>query len=517
MTKRSITDEEIALIKAMKARRMKNKDIQFFFNRPDRAVNSGRISNIAAGTYGGSAKIAAASNDTLDGFISTHRPTAVSASVAVPQASPEPLDLSPVSEAKLAGLFVESGGVWRLKAGEDDGHECKTNFGFGHAGKWLRAVAALANNRGGYVIFGVQDRDIVRKDGVDLSFSAVGLTGREFLDADTVKITQLLKATFDPTPRIQKATIVVGGKAVGVIYVDPHPSRPVIATKQADGISEGDIFYRYPAQSSRIKYSDLRALLDGRDAQARLRMLPMVEKLLAIGPEKALIADLEAGALGDGKNVIHLDPDLVDRLKFIKEGEFNERDGAPTLKLLGQVEAMAGPVTVLKKGFVTKADVIGDFLRQETPSDPGEYIRFLVEGTQGEWLPIHYFARQAGLDAAGLVAFINSTAAPAIRKNVFVERAKRNCAYHQAAGAGRVKLRDIESGILPDVTISKEVAAVASAIQALKAKPCIPMADLFELLARCIEIVRDIPKQAVMSTVRRAICRLDELFYGQES
>ena len=43
MPKRSITDEEIGLIKAMLARGMKNKEIQFYFNRQDRAVNSGRI------------------------------------------------------------------------------------------------------------------------------------------------------------------------------------------------------------------------------------------------------------------------------------------------------------------------------------------------------------------------------------------------------------------------------------------------------------------------------------------
>ena len=46
MAKSSISDQEISLIKAMLARGMKNKDIQFFFNRPDRAVNSGRISTI---------------------------------------------------------------------------------------------------------------------------------------------------------------------------------------------------------------------------------------------------------------------------------------------------------------------------------------------------------------------------------------------------------------------------------------------------------------------------------------
>lgn len=51
MAARSITDEEIALMKGMLALGMKNKDIQFYFNRPDRSVNSGRISQVAKGTY----------------------------------------------------------------------------------------------------------------------------------------------------------------------------------------------------------------------------------------------------------------------------------------------------------------------------------------------------------------------------------------------------------------------------------------------------------------------------------
>lgn len=52
MPRRSITDEEIALIKAMLARGMANKAIQFYFNRQDRAVNSGRISGIKHRDYG---------------------------------------------------------------------------------------------------------------------------------------------------------------------------------------------------------------------------------------------------------------------------------------------------------------------------------------------------------------------------------------------------------------------------------------------------------------------------------
>jgi hypothetical protein len=69
LAKRTIQDTEIALIKAMLDRGMKNKNIQFYFNRPERPVNSGRISTIRSGTYSNSSKIAAASADEVDSFI----------------------------------------------------------------------------------------------------------------------------------------------------------------------------------------------------------------------------------------------------------------------------------------------------------------------------------------------------------------------------------------------------------------------------------------------------------------
>ena len=69
MVRRTITEKEIALIKAMLSRGMKNRSIQFFFNRPDRPVNSGRISTIRSGSYSNSAEIAAATDEDLDLFI----------------------------------------------------------------------------------------------------------------------------------------------------------------------------------------------------------------------------------------------------------------------------------------------------------------------------------------------------------------------------------------------------------------------------------------------------------------
>ena len=103
---RSIKDEEISLIKAMAARGMKNKDIQFFFNRPDRSVNSGRITGIKDGTYSNSASIPAANNSSLDEFLTSFKATEVSATITVQGDAPSALsDGGFMDEAILAGMF----------------------------------------------------------------------------------------------------------------------------------------------------------------------------------------------------------------------------------------------------------------------------------------------------------------------------------------------------------------------------------------------------------------------------
>jgi hypothetical protein len=44
-----LVSAEVALIKAMLRRGMRNNEIQFYFNRPERPVNSGRITEIKKG------------------------------------------------------------------------------------------------------------------------------------------------------------------------------------------------------------------------------------------------------------------------------------------------------------------------------------------------------------------------------------------------------------------------------------------------------------------------------------
>ncbi len=237
----------------------------------------------------------------------------------------------------------------------------------------------------------------------------------------------------------------------------------------------------------------------------------MIEHLLALGPSRAMVADLEAGALMDGKVAIHIDDALVKRLTFIKEGEFSERDGAPALRLLGNVTTTTTAAHILRKGVVTRADLVGDFLSQNVSIDPKESIRFAIEASQGVWVPLRYFAKQAGMTRAQLMGFVSSANAPSPRKQLFVARLKqKDAAYKKAGGAAAGVLDAFEKGNeISAPRSSKEAGVIASAIIGLDKNSTVPLAVLLRILGELVKVAVGGPA----STVRRALCRVDELFF----
>nr|WP_294527016.1 ATP-binding protein [uncultured Rhodopila sp.] len=510
MVRRTITDDEIALIKAMVERGMKNRDIQFFFNRPNRAVNSGRITGIGDGTYSNSADIARASDDELEAFLESRTPS-TDIPLVVTAAKFQASD--PLSQHTLRGMFSKGPkGVWHLHAGETDQAECKLSFGLKHPAAWMRAVAAFANNRGGYVFFGVQDKNAAEPHRV------VGLNNDDFANTDPAEIAKRLRSTFDPTPRFQTIVTLIGTAKIGVLYVEQHPSRPVIATKNEGSggeIKEGDIFFRYPGQSARIKYADLRAMLDARDAQARADILPMMERVLALGPTRAMVADLEDGRLMDGKNVIELDEDIIKRLHLIKEGEFNERTGAPALRLIGDVKTAAPaavPATV-KKGLVTRADMQQDFLSGKLTAEPLDYVRCAIEVSGNDWLPIRYFACRAGLSNADLLAFIidDGSAIPT-QKELYRKRlASPDAACTKAKGPQADMLRRILAGEDIDPKDIAEARLASTAVQGVPRPLPIEPTRILALLRRCAALIATGSDKSAKSALRKAIARLDEV------
>lgn len=143
---RSVSDDEIGLIRAMLARDMKNRDIQFYFNRQDRPVNSGRITGIRQNAYGPG--IPAASDEALDAFLAKFK--------VGPVRGPGEAAAPPTDDQRIAALFSsKKGGEWRLTSGETDEIECKREVDVRKLAPVVRAIAGMANSdlvgRGGQV------------------------------------------------------------------------------------------------------------------------------------------------------------------------------------------------------------------------------------------------------------------------------------------------------------------------------------------------------------------------------
>jgi hypothetical protein len=65
--KRTMTDQEIGIVKAMLSKGMRNDAIHFYFNRADRLLSSGRIAQIRKNKYG--ASVVEATPDELESFL----------------------------------------------------------------------------------------------------------------------------------------------------------------------------------------------------------------------------------------------------------------------------------------------------------------------------------------------------------------------------------------------------------------------------------------------------------------
>lgn len=509
MPKRSITDEEIGLIKAMLARGMKNKDIQFYFNRQDRAVNSGRITGIRDRSYG--PEVPKASDEALSEFIKKFAAPQLSApGIVIETPTLGPRDA--MDEKVLRSFFnCDESGVWRCSVGETDEFECKEGFSLRNFGKPLRTIAGFANNRGGYLFFGVKDKP----DG----FAVCGLADDRFTETDQNKFSQTIRSVLEPTPRFRVATLQLDSLTVGVIYVEPHSAKPVIASKSEGVVAEGAIYFRYPGETKLICYADLRSILDERDQRSREAILPLVQRLLELGPRDAMVANLAEGKLEGGDRPILIDPQSLERIKFIREGEFDEVDGAPTLRLIGDAQTVPAeiisPVRTVREEVTIDA-ILRNFINRTPVEQPLSYFK-QVSHEQGYTLPIFYYLHLAGQSRKEAIATLRSY--KNARENSRAEIIKllngKRTLHAKLGGARAATFNRVFNDLGTNIKDARQAKEICSALTGLWEADSAKFDHFHNLLQMALAVWdaghggRDL-----LTGIRRAAARLDEVEYG---
>lgn len=213
--------------------------------------------------------------------------------------------------------------------------EFKEQFNFAGLADYLRDFAAFANNVGGYIIFGVSNSP---RKLVGLSKTSIN----QFEKIDPEKISCGLLEIFSPDIQWEQQIFKIGTKKFGAFYIYESKQKPVIAKKEEGRgqlIKSGDIFFRYAGRTQQIEFPELAFIIEQRVKGTNDQWIALMSKIAKAGPANAAILDTERGIIEKNENqILVIDEDLIKKIQFIKEGQFQENKGATTLRLVGDVK-----------------------------------------------------------------------------------------------------------------------------------------------------------------------------------
>jgi hypothetical protein len=219
-----------------------------------------------------------------------------------------------------------------LKRRESYDLEFKANFHLGNQLlEYCRSLVGMANNKGGQIIFGIQDKPRV----------PFGMTNDKFTSCDPAKINQTLMEYFSHEIDWGMDTLEFKSKVFGRLRVKEATRKPVICKKNGDKVlKEAAIYYRYRGETKEINFAELFDILQNEKDKEKLLWMKHIEKIGTVGPQNIHLVDTYNGELHTEKGKILLDKELLNKIKFIKEGQFVEKGGAPTLRIVGEISGV---------------------------------------------------------------------------------------------------------------------------------------------------------------------------------
>lgn len=248
--------------------------------------------------------------------------------------------------------------------------------------KW---IASFANSNGGLIIYGVRNNG-----------ELCGLKDDRFKDFDTKDLSSELIEYFAPEIKFEVFIKNIEGFDLGFLYIYKSVERPVVAIKTANNnIQESDIFYRYPGQSKTIAYGDLRSIIEERSNSLNERWMSLISSIATIGVENVGLLNIDNGELLGSNNKLLIPEELLDKIKFINEGHFVENEGAPALKLIGDVLPVDSTkiIQLIEKKYqiITHFELYQSFFNQDLDKDSAKdfFRKVMYENTV--YYPIYYY------------------------------------------------------------------------------------------------------------------------------
>lgn len=425
----------------------------------------------------------------------------------------------PFSQVELNKIFaVSPKHPDRLVSRESNRLEFKESFNFGGLGKYIRTAAGFANAKGGYIVYGIGRGPHTLHGINEVAFSKI----------DPDQVTAFLNDHFDPAIEADIHITEIGGKSFGLIYFHESKSKPVICRKSADdgrALKEGEIYYRYRGRTQTIRHAELKELIDERRRHEQLLWFKHLKEIARIGVADAALLNLRTGSLKGTGGSILIDHSLLPQISFIREGEFNQTKGRPTLKLIGNVEAIDGKpigsarVQVVKSKGIRSSDIVISFLNSENVKNPSDYVS-QIAWEASAFLPVYYYLHLARLNLSQAIALIEEQASTSPAKHKLLKRLNSSDPLGLSVpvrtnknGQRKLVAREkLLGGITKDSVNDIELSDTLDMIRTIN-KNDLPPGYLKKLLLGIFNRNFARHNQETNDRIRRAVCYIDSIHF----
>lgn len=493
----NITDYETGIIKALINMGVPNQEILGYINyyRGDvkNHINSGRIPDIKQERIG--KEIQALSEREAQDFLKKY-------SILISE-----------TDREIDSLLSHTNLTLHVK--ESEKIEFKKSFhGFKNWDKVLKPIQGMANNCGGYIFFGIEE-----KDGTSKSHEGGKILGLEekqidYFNVDSKEISNHLNSYFQEEIKIERFEREIEGKKVCILKVYESDNKPIIN-------KNGEIFYRYNGQVTKIQKPDLvRILQQQQEKNTILTLSKHLETILKNGIENSAILNIQTGDVSGKSGNFLIEEKLLKNIQFIKEGCFVEKDGAPALILRGEVKPIDSIGTVASVHIpksINEMEIYRCFFEQceIKPQEAQEYLKALCE-SQILWLPMRYFIRKATFSLEEALNFLEALERESQKsKNIKkkIESLKNNEPKNSDAKHFISQITNhtqLTSLIEKDSDIGK-IAQTIMGLNFPNFETNYILGELKSLYAFCLEN----RKTVQISMVRKAIAYIDKVLFDQ--
>lgn len=250
---------------------------------------------------------------------------------------------------------------------------------------------------------------------------------------------------------------------------------------------------------------------------------------MKIGVENACLLDLDTGIVsGQGGSVI-IDETLLSKIAFIKEGEFVETKGKPTLRLIGDIEQVGTGKIVVKETTrkVVKAiepnDIVRAFLIGTQVEEPMEYVKALCSASSANY-PIYFLLDLEGNSVDEAIKTVEETKSRAITKENLLnrlngKRVPQASASTSGTTASQKKSEFRSAWKKEELNVDEaDIGYCLTALMSLsKYDITTHEAYIRKKLLEIYEHYYEEAKSTVASDLRKAICRVDEVLHIKEA